>query len=376
MKFITLKENLKQGLVIVAHLTTKNINLPILNNILIKAKKEGIELTSTNLEISINHFLRGKVEEEGEFTVDARLINDYIALLPEDKIEIKLLDSDLVVSCKNYKTKIKGQVSNDFPFLPKNENKDFCLLNSSDLKNALSSVIFSVANNESRVELSGVLFRFNSGDLTVVATDSYRLSEKKIKIKEINFGEKDIIIPAKTIQEILRVLNNFKIDEQIDAFDDVKMGLNENQIFFSFGSTNISSRLILGNYPDYRSIIPTKEFLVADVNRANLIRAVKSAGIFSKTGINDINLVFKKNSIIISSSSSHAGENVVEIDCMLDGKKEAENDIFINYKYLLEGLNNINSESVLIKIIDNNTPCVIVPKNEENFLYLVMPIRQ
>ncbi len=376
MKFITIRENLKQGLAIVSHLTSKNINLPILNNILIKAKKEGIELTSTNLEISIEHFLRGKIEKEGEFTVDARLMNDYISLLPEDKIEVNLIRDDLAVSCKNYKTKIRGQVATDFPFLPKNENKEFCVVSSSDLKNALSGVIFSVANNESRMELSGVLFKFKSDSITIVATDSYRLSEKKIKTKEMNLGEKDIIVPAKTVQEILRILNNFKIDEQIDAVDDVKISLNENQIFFSFGSTNISSRLIIGNYPDYQSIIPSKEFLLADVNRANLIRAVKSAGIFSKTGINDINLVFKKNKIIISSSSSHAGENVVEIDCVLNQKNDPEVDIFVNYKYLLEGLNNLNAESVLIKIVDNNTPCVIVPKNEENSLYLVMPIRQ
>jgi len=374
MKFITLKENLKQGLSIVAHLTSKNINLPILNNILIKAKKEGIELIATNLEISVNHFLRGKIELEGETTVDSKIINEYISLLPEDKIEVELEKDELKISCQNYKTKIKTQEASDFPTLPNIINDNCYKLNLNDFRDSLSEVSFAVSYNENRPELSGVLFSFQDNLLTLVGTDSYRLSEKKINYKNDNtVEEKKVIIPLKTIQELSRILNNFKSEEQIDDSQDIKISLTENQIFFSFGSTNLVSRIIIGNYPDYKQIIPKNEKVKIEINRSSFVKAIKAAGIFSKTGINDISIAFKKNEVTISSSSSQAGENKVSLEADILGE---EDEVFVNFKYLLDGLNNIKSEQVIIKIIDNNYPCIILPKNIDNFLYLVMPIKQ
>jgi len=374
MKFITLKENLKQGLSIVAHLTSKNINLPILNNILIKAKKEGIELIATNLEISVNHFLRGKIELEGETTVDSKIINEYISLLPEDKIEVELEKDELKISCQNYKTKIKTQEASDFPTLPNIINDNCYRLNLNDFRDSLLEISFAVSYNENRPELSGVLFSFQDNLLTLVGTDSYRLSEKKIDYKNDNtVEEKKVIIPLKTIQELSRILNNFKSEEQIDDSQDIKISLTENQIFFSFGSTNLVSRIIIGNYPDYKQIIPKNEKVKIEINRSSFVKAIKAAGIFSKTGINDISIAFKKNEVTISSSSSQAGENKVSLEADVLGE---EDEVFINFKYLLDGLNNIKSEQVIIKIIDNNYPCIILPKNIDNFLYLVMPIKQ
>ena len=374
MKFISIKENLKQGLMIVSHLTNKNINLPILNNVLIKVKKEGVELISTNLEISIKHLLRAKIEREGEFTVDSRIINEYMSLFPDEKVEIETIDDELKIKGKNYKTKIKGQFSNDFPILPKNDNKNYYSVKIVDFKNALSNVIFSVASSDSRIELSGIFLSFKNGSLVLVGTDSYRLAEKKIKYTGNEKSNRSIIIPAKTAQELIRILNNFKIEEQLENDDEIKIFLTDNQVFFSFGSSNLSSRIIIGNYPDYKQIIPQKEKTSIIINKESLIKAVKTAGLFSKTGINDIELNFSKNKTIISSSSSQRGENFIELE---SNNKGENNKIFVNYKYLLEGLNNINSDFVLIKTIDNNNPCLIQEENDKsNFLYLVMPIKQ
>lgn len=373
MKFIILKDNLKQGLAIVSHLTTRNINLPILNNVLIKAKKEGVEVVSTNLEISIEHFLRGKVEREGVFTVDSRIIGDYINLLPDEKIEIEQVEGDLKIDCKNHKTKIKGQSAEDFPVLPIISQKKIYYFLAEEIKNALSSVVFSTSSNESRAELSGVYFSFFSGALTLVGTDSYRLSEKKIKIKNKNEENFAIIVPSKTAQEVIRILNNFKTESQIEGGEEIGLSLSDNQIFFSIGGTKIGSRVIIGNYPDYKQIIPKTEKTKVIINRSVLLRAVKSVGIFSKTGINDINLNFIKNKTIISSSSSQAGESLVELECDIKGEN---NEVFVNYKYLTEGLNNMDSENVVLDIVDNNTPCVIRPEGVEDFLYLIMPIKQ
>jgi len=375
MKFIILKENLKQGLSTVAHLSSKNINLPILNNVLIKARKDGVEMTSTNLEISINNFIRAKIESEGEFTVDSKVINEYVNLLPDDKIEIELKNDELLVKCQNYKTKIKGQESAEFPILPTVDSDSYYSVNISDFKNALSNVAFSTSNNENRIELSGVFFNFSDeGRLILVGTDSYRLSEKSISYKKNGaIGEKTVIVPAKTIQELIRILNNFKLEEQIGSEDEIRIYPNESQIFFSFSSTNLMSRLINGSYPDYKQIVPDKEKTVILVNKSDLVKAVKAGGIFSKTGINDIGIKSQKDSLHIYSSSSQAGENFVDVVCKTKG---ADNEIFINFKYFLEGLNAINSENVIIKITDNNTPCIILPEKDDSFLYLVMPLKQ
>lgn len=375
MKFIILKENLKQGLATVAHLSSKNINLPILNNVLIKVRKDGVEMISTNLEISINNFVRAKVESEGEFTVDSKVINEYVNLLPDDKIEIELKNDELLVKCQNYKTKIKGQEASDFPILPSIDSDLYYSVNISDFKNALSGVSFSTSNNENRIELSGVFFNFDGrGNLILAGTDSYRLSEKTIKYKQgVSEEERSIIVPSRTVQELIRILNNFKLEEQLGSEDEIKIYPNEGQIFFSFSSTNLMSRLISGSYPDYKQIIPDKEKTIILVNKNDLVKAVKAGGIFSKTGINDIGIKNQKDSLHIYSSSSQAGENFVDVNCKTTG---SDNEIFINYKYFLEGLNAINSENVIIKIVDNNTPCLITAENDDTFLYLVMPLKQ
>lgn len=375
MKFIILKENLKQGLATVAHLSSKNINLPILNNVLIKVRKDGVEMISTNLEISINNFVRAKVESEGEFTVDSKVINEYVNLLPDDKIEIELKNDELLVKCQNYKTKIKGQEASDFPILPSIDSDLYYSVNISDFKNALSGVSFSTSNNENRIELSGVFFNFDGkGNLILAGTDSYRLSEKTIKYKQgVSEEERSIIVPSRTVQELIRILNNFKLEEQLGSEDEIKIYPNEGQIFFSFSSTNLMSRLISGSYPDYKQIIPDKEKTIILVNKNDLVKAVKAGGIFSKTGINDIGIKNQKDSLHIYSSSSQAGENFVDVSCKTKG---SDNEIFINYKYFLEGLNAIGSENVIIKIVDNNTPCLITAENDDTFLYLVMPLKQ
>ena len=181
MTFISLQENLKQGLAIVSRIVSKNINLPILNNILFKVNKSNIELIATNLEIGITHQVRGKIDSEGEFTVDSKIITDYINLLPGDKVECEQDGSEIKIKCQNYKTKINIQDASDFPLIPKVNKDSFYSVPIDDLRSALSEVIFAVANNETRLELSGVLWLFTGDSLILVGTDSYRLAEKKIK---------------------------------------------------------------------------------------------------------------------------------------------------------------------------------------------------
>lgn len=371
MQFISLQENLKKGLVTVGHTTSKNINLPILNNVLIKAYSGEIEFISTNLEIGVNCKIRGKVDKEGEFTVNSRIFTDYINLLKSnEKVLVKLEDNDLIIESGDYKTKIKGEDSKEFPLIPSIDSNNIFSFPINVFKKALNSVIFSVSNSENRLELTGVLFSFSNNKLELVATDSYRLAENIINIENSEADFK-IIIPSKTIQEVLRILNNSPEDEDNNK---INISFSDNQVLFSFNSTSLISRLINGNYPDYKQIIPTNEKTTAVIDKNELLRAVKAASLFSKNGINDILLQFKKNQLTISSFSSASGESKIKIKAKIKG--EENNEITINYRYLIDGLNNIEAQEIEMLIINDNSPCLIRSKESEDYLYIVMPIRQ
>jgi DNA polymerase III subunit beta len=379
MKISGLQENLKQGLFTVSHIATKNINLPILNNILIEAKDGKIKLVATNLEIGITNIIRGKIEEEGSFTVDSKVLYDYINLLPNKKIDIRLEEGELTVKSDNYNTKIKGQSAEEFPLIPAVDKASYCGIVAEDFKKALAQTIFSASNNDARMELAGVLFVFRDKELIIAATDSYRLAEKKLAIKKSDpeqVDERRIIIPAKTLQELLRIISSSSGEDLAgeDAWE-IKIYVSDNQVMFSYGSLELVSRLIEGHYPDYEQIIPSSSKTKCVVEKQDLVRAVKAASIFSKSGINDVNLDIPsgKNKAVISSASGQTGENISEIDANTDG---VDNGVVMNYRYFLDGINAINTDRVLIQVIDSNTPCLLKPEKGDDYLYIIMPIKQ
>ncbi len=373
MKFTILQENLKEALYITGHISGKNINLPILNNILIKAEQGDLSFISTDLEIGIINKKRGKIDKSGELTVDSKIFSDYISLLPNEKVDLELIGEELHIKCKNYNTKIKIQDSSDFPIIPEIEKGENFFIKAKNLKKALSQVVFATSNSETRMELTGVLFELIDNNLVLAATDSYRLAEKKIKIENKENKSFRIIIPAKTIQELTRILSNIK-EETLDQ-EDVEIKISDNQTKFVVDGTELISRLIEGQYPDYKQIIPTKSNTKSTAYKQELIRSVKMASLFSKSGINDVNLDFPqgKNKIIISSISGQAGENFTEMDAEVKG---TDNGIVVNFRYLLDGLNNMNTEKVVIELSDSNTPCIIKPENDDSYLYIIMPIKQ
>lgn len=367
MKIICTQENLNKGLGLVSHIANKNSNLPILNNVLLKAKKDGLTLITTDLEIGIKVFVRAKIEEEGDFTADAKLLNNFVSLLPKENIEMDLDEDNLKIKSANQETNIKGLEAEDFPLIPEVEKENEVELSATEFKKSLNQVLFAASLDTSRVEINAVNFEFNQGELILAATDSYRLSEKRIKI-ENNKKEAALIIPLKTLQELSRILN-----EQLDK--NIKIYFNENQIMFAFDGVELISRVIDGKYPDYSQIIP-KEFTTdAKVEINKLVPAIKSVALFCKAGINDIKLSFdsKKNEIVIATASSTVGTSVAKVEAELSGD---DNDIVFNYRYLLDGLNSLNNGQVLMKINNNSSPGLLKPTNDEKFIYLVMPIRQ
>ncbi len=383
MKFFSTQENLKSGLYTVGNISNKNPNLPILANVLIQAKQGVIKLITTDLEIGITSKIRGKIEKQGEYTVDVKLLSDYISLLPDEKILIELKNDFLKINCgENYKTKIKGQSADNFPIIPEIKRDRFIKLASKDMKNTINQIIFAVAPTNTRPELAGIYLNKQGETLTMASTDSYRLAEKKIRLDlSNNQNEEDleVIIPAKTMQTLQRIIQDKDKDMEIEKNnqqDEVKIFISENQVLFTYKDNEIISRLIEGKYPDYQQIIPTDFKTVININKNELIRAIKATSLFSQSGTNDINIETKESSkdLIISCLTSKFGESVSKVGAKIKGES---NKITFNFHYLLDGLNAINNDELIIKINSENTPGLIQSADKsENYHYIVMPIKQ
>ena len=364
MKLSLTQENLSHGLNMVTPIAQKGGTLPILQNILLEATDGTLRLKSTNLEIGVTAHIRGKIEKEGVFTVNGRLLNDYISLLKTDKIDINLEGEHLHLSCQGQKTKIHGLGAEEFPLIPEiDESSEYTVL-AKEAREALGQTLFAVSINDARPEISGVLLKFQKDDLIVVATDSYRLAEKKIKLKTPIKEEMSVIVPLRAIQELSRILSSSEGDLNIKA--------SSSQILFSVDDIELISRLIVGNFPDYEQIVPKKSKSKVSIDKEPLARAVKSAALFCRQGLNHVNLQFSKDRILVSSSTSQVGENTVEVAANIDGE---DIDIVFDYRYILDGLAAIDGSEVTISFNEPSSPGVFSGKDEK-YLYLVMPIKQ
>jgi len=374
MKILCTRENLSLALSLTSGIANKNINLPVLNNVLIKAEEQKVELIATNLELAIVAQLRAKVEQPGSFTVPAKTLYDFVNLLSGEQVELCLKENELEVVCGKSSTKIKGTPAEEFPVVPTVGEGSGYLLESEDFKRGLDQVVQSSAKNDIRPELAGVLFDFNEGkegSLVMAATDSYRLAEKKVKL--VQGGEKKKnIVPARTAQEINRVLS---LTKNIEAEKNVRVILSDNQIVVRYNDVELISRLVEGQYPDYTQIIPKEFKSTAEFSTNQIIKEVKAASLFTTMGVNAVTFEIKpeKSVIAISSASAQAGEHKSELSAETSGE---EGSILLNHRYVLDGLNNFASNTCELKIVNSDSPCVFSPKDDDSYLYIVMPIRQ
>lgn len=382
MKFSCTQENLAKALLAVSRVVGKNLNLPILANVLIKIADKQISLITTNLEIAVTASVRGKVDAAGEVTVPARLFADYVTSLPkEERVDIELKAGSLEIKTGSSKTKIKTVAASEFPLIPQVSGGNTYRATAEDLRSAVAAVIFSASPNEARPELTGLLMRFSSsgpatGSVTLAATDSYRLAEAVVPLHEGSAtGEKAVIVPARTMGELQRILGGLRDDA--DLPETVEITLADNQLLFRYGPIEMVSRTIEGNYPDYRAVIPETSRTSAVVDRAALTSAVRTAALFSRSGLYDVHVSADPASgLTIASADNQTGENETTVPAKIEG---TANKVTLNYRYLVDGLNAINSEEVSLRLIDAANPCLLLPQSNavgKTYRYIVMPIKQ
>ncbi len=374
MKFTCTRENLKQALDIVSSLAGKHAHLPILSNVLIQAQETKVEFISTNLEVAIKTLVRAKVEQPGSFTVPAKTLTDFVHLLEQENVDVLSEGNELILQSGNSNTKIKGTPAEEYPVLPDVEEQHGYVVDSFTLKDGLQKTAIAVAKNEIRPELAGVYWRFWSeryDGLLLAATDSYRLAETKVPL--LQGGDKDVscIVPARVVYEAIRLLSGVVSSEE----KQVRIFVSENQMALRYGPFEMSARLIQGRYPDYAQIIPTSFKTTATVSINALVTKIKAASLFTTTGINAVSfdLNVSEKTIGVSSASTQTGEHSSELEVDIKGE---ENSILLNHRYVLDGLQHMDLEQAEFCVNSSDAPCLFQPLGNQNYLYIVMPIRQ
>lgn len=362
MNIIVSQKKLKEALLISEKIISRNLSLPILQNVVLKTENGRLKISSTNLEIGINYRIGAKIEEDGEIAVPARLLVDLVSNIQDEKITLMAKENIMTVNTGSYKTRIIGFLTKDFPIIPIPKSKPFISLSSQKMWQLFSTVAESSSLSETRPELSGILLKFSRHLIESAATDSFRLSEKVIIDKSVEV-EKSIIIPRTTVFELVRIL--------AEKEEEIAVVVSENQIFFIGSEFEIISRLIDGHYPDYKKVIPEKCVSRVTVNKDELEKSVRLASIFSST-ISDIKFQAQKDGLKISSKSADKGEITSFVK---GGVSNGPFELSLNYRYLLDGLKVIYTDRVFLEFAGEGSPLILRPEDKKDTTYLIMPLR-
>lgn len=374
MNVTCLKENFKKNLDNALRIIKHNSTLPILNNFLLSTEKGKLKISSTDLEIGFNSWVSSRIDKEGSITVPAQLLSQFVNNLPNKNINLEVKDLKLYLNCDNIKAHINGLSAEDFPIIPKIDSNSVLVINSKILKDSLNCVINSSAASLARPEISSIYIQINPDQIKFVATDSFRLAYKTIyvlssdlagKVK-IDFEKsKNIILPLRTAGELLRILEGQDSNVQII--------IDDNQIMFDLENTNLISRLILGNYPDYEVIIPKSSETRCYLNKNDLEESIRLSGCFSSK-LNDITVKTNsvKSQIEVFSSNSNQGSHNAKIDSEIKGRDVS---IVFNWRYFLDGLKNIEGDEMVLEFNGDIKPAMIKSAKNSDFFYILMPIR-
>lgn len=347
--------------------TSKNANLPILTCIYFEAKNNELILNSTNLDMGFIGKTKVKVEEDGKFAVEGAVISQFLNNLSrtDDEVELVLEGNLLIVKTKNSSTKIKVQNTEDFPPIPEIKTSKSVKVPASQFVNGLKSVWYSSSNSNIKPELSSVLIYSNGEDLVFVATDSYRLAEKKLKIAKISEFE-NTLIPFKNVVEIIKIIED--LDEEIEILFD------QDQIALKSDNITIVTRIVNGSFPDYKQIIPKDFQTKVQVLKQDFLQQLKITNIFSDK-FNQVTLEVDVSGekLLAFSENQEKGDSLNEIKVKIEGKPAKAN---FNHKYITDCFGVIDSDSLVLEFNGTNKPLVIRGQRDGSFLYLVMPLNK
>lgn len=343
--------------------TGKNLTLPVLNSVLFIASGKSLKLRATNLSLGIEVDIPAKIDQEGVVAISGSVLGGVFSNISQNEdVLLEGVDGNLIIKTKKSKIKLKGQPHEDFPTLPTVSGGGF-EIEARKLSDGIKSVYYSSAVSDIKPEISSVYMYSDGGDLVFVSTDSFRLAEKKIKLKK-DEDVPGVLIPFKNVPEILRVFG--------ESTEVLKVNFNKNLISFSSDDVYLTSRVIDGVFPDYRQIVPKEFGTEAIILKQDLLNALKLSNIFSDK-FNQITFSInpKEKIMELSSANTEIGENKTEVDATLKG---AAAELSFSYKYFFDCLQSIGSDSVLIRLGQPSKPMTVSGVSDNSFLYLIMPM--
>jgi len=359
MKFSATKEKLLEGLQQVQNVVSTRTTLPILSNVLLQAKEGAVHLTTTDLDVGVRGSFEANVDKVGATTLPARRLFTIIRELPSSEIAVEV-DGKNAASIRSGQSffKILGLPEEEFPPLPKFENAKVVTMRQKDLHDGLRKTAYAISTDETRYVLNGVLFSFKENKLTLVATDGRRLAMLDIELEFPRSHEADIIVPTKAVTELQRLLKD-------DG--EVKISVGSGQIAFDLNNTLLVSKLIEGNYPNYKQVIPSEAKERVTLERETFLNSLRRVSLLASDKSNSIKLNFSKNNIEITANTREARESLPV------AYKGRDFSIAFNPEFLMAPLRNLTEDEVFFDLIDEMSPGVL--KIQTPFLYVLMPMR-
>ncbi len=366
MKIECVKEQLEDALGKADKIAGKNPSLPILSGFLLEAQGSSLTVKSTNLDIGLSVTIPVKVVEPGKVVVPAHVTSAFISSLIKDRtITFTTKEQVLEVKTASTKTSIKTLPADEFPVIPEISEDSAFSMPVRDFIFGIRSVIYAAATGSIKPELSSIAVIHEGDFLVFAATDSFRLAEKKIRIKKMPHF-KQILIPQKNALEIIKIFD--RGEEEID------ISISEHQIALRSQGVYLTSRIIEGTFPDYRQIIPKETTSSAVLLKQDLVNSLKSSLIFSDS-FNQLTLRLSagEKSFEIESKNSTVGENTHKVDAAIEGKDLSIN---VNHRYFTDCFQSVTTDSLTLSFTGPAKPIVIQGVGDTSFLYLVMPMNQ
>ncbi len=375
MKFICKQQDLSRGLSVVSHAVSSRSTLPILANILMNAEQGRLKLSATNLEIGINCWVEAQVEDEGTTTIPARLFTDLVNNLPAGSVQVTVQPEThlLNLHCLGINTNIKGTDPLEFPLIPTAEGGEPpVLLDASLLKEMIGEVAFAAAKDESRPVFTGVLVQVHHEQVTFVAADAFRLAARTAPLPGEEQARDDILIPARTLTELARILPNEGPVQMI-------VTPNRSQVLFHTEQIDLVSRLLDGTFPNYRAIIPTEYKTRAVLETRAFAERVKAAALFARNSSNITRIKIapggsdglEAGSVTVEATAEDLGDSTSTLNAAVDGE---EMQIIFNVDYLVDVLNVIDTPEVALEVTSPTRPGVVRPVGSTDYTYVIMPM--
>lgn len=366
MRIICEKDRLKDAVLCAERVTGKNLSLLVLSSILISTKKKSISLRATNLDIGIEIDVPATIEEDGSVAVPGGILSSFVSnIYNGKKVVIQEKNNNIEVSAGDNITTIKCYPAEEFPTLPVINTGEYITFSSQKLTDGMRSVLYSASSSEIKPELASVYIYPENDNWVFVATDSFRLAEKKIQNKNTK-AISGILIPQKNITEIIRIFEN--------KTEDVEVRFNKNQISISQNGVYFTSRIIDGTFPDYKQIIPKEKKTEAIILKQDLINALKLSLVFSnKQNRITIKILPTQKKMFIEAKNQDTGESNISIDAALSGENT---EIDLNAKYMNDCLSSIHQDSITISCTGDNKPIIINGVSDKSFTYLIMPMNK